>query len=472
MLIRILDEEKYTDPERLELIRLWLRSMPGATPFVFDLMGQDIRNYALRLHTLGVYRLLLAHGLPPVSDKDIPKRHKREAAYWNAYAEELQKSLQKQVEIRLHRSGEDETTLLLKLSVRRQLYRALPHDKTVADLGLSELQYTSIVGQLHATLSVRDSVWAHLARPPKARKPLVLLFAGPTATGKTETATALAKCLKTKSIKVQCESINTLFGMFGPDPGYRDNDAGGVLGPFLAANDSTFAVVVLDEFEKLPEKVQNAFLNIFDTGMYKDVRAGGRMSLRTVDCSNMVFVLTTNALDEEVTKLGPRYSRTLMDASEREKMSKKLLKAFRRSTSDFLTRRLCMVIPFVPFDSESCWVLAHQCFQKLHTECSANHQVTVDVDEQTEEAAARQYHISAGAKSFIRCSNAIYKRLAVRRKRCELGSGGRVHISHGDILKLNPQFSPTTRVTKVGEIKVTALEPVRDDSNVGCVFDL
>ena len=58
----------------------------------------------------------------------------------------------------------------------------------------------------------------------------------------------------------------------------------------------------MDEFEKVDRDVWEGFLNAFDKGEWTDkqlkVGAGGQTN--TVDCSNCIFVLTTNALDHEV----------------------------------------------------------------------------------------------------------------------------------------------------------------------------
>ena len=89
-----------------------------------------------------------------------------------------------------------------------------------------------------------------------------------------------------------------------------------------------------------------------------------------------------------------------------------------------------------------------------------------------EEAAAGQYNVATGAKSFIRCSDEVHKRLAVLHKQSQLGVRGAVRVSHGKIPELNPAFSPTVHVVRVGEIEVAALEPVCEASGVGCTFDL
>ncbi len=103
-------------------------------------------------------------------------------------------------------------------------------------------------------------------------RPLVLMFAGPSGHGKTEMAQGIATLLQSaplsaaNSIVIPCGSISTSTELFGLAGAYRNSHIDSALNKFIRDHQGRRGVAVLDEFEKLDEDAQEAFLEPFDTG--------------------------------------------------------------------------------------------------------------------------------------------------------------------------------------------------------------
>jgi ATP-dependent Clp protease ATP-binding subunit ClpA len=128
----------------------------------------------------------------------------------------------------------------------------------------------------------------------------VLLFAGPSGTGKTLAAHDIANKLSepgTKELLIPMSEYAEAFTsskMLGAPPGYVGYDNGGVLTEYISEHYN--GVVVLDEFEKCHQKVRDTLLSAFETGMLQ-ANDGSE-----IDASGITFVLTTNAGTEAASK--------------------------------------------------------------------------------------------------------------------------------------------------------------------------
>ncbi|HAT1683018.1 TPA: type VI secretion system ATPase TssH [Klebsiella oxytoca] len=131
----------------------------------------------------------------------------------------------------------------------------------------------------------------------------VFLLTGPSGTGKTETALALAdvlyggeKSLITLNLS-EYQEPHTVSQLKGSPPGYVGYGQGGILTE--AVRKRPYCVVLLDEVEKAHRDVMNLFYQVFDRGFMRDGEG------REIDFRNTVILMTSN--------LGGDYLMQLLD---------------------------------------------------------------------------------------------------------------------------------------------------------------
>ncbi|MBL5965548.1 type VI secretion system ATPase TssH [Lelliottia amnigena] len=120
----------------------------------------------------------------------------------------------------------------------------------------------------------------------------VFLLTGPSGTGKTETALALAdvlyggeKSLITINLS-EYQEPHTVSQLKGSPPGYVGYGQGGILTE--AVRKRPYSVVLLDELEKAHRDVMNLFYQVFDRGFMRDGEG------REIDFRNTVILMTSN----------------------------------------------------------------------------------------------------------------------------------------------------------------------------------
>ena len=121
-----------------------------------------------------------------------------------------------------------------------------------------------LIGQSMAANRLLQKCLSYLAIP--RNKPLVLAFAGPSGHGKTELARRLGYLMSLELEVVDCTVVTREIELFGGRHPYVNAEQGTSLNNFLARNSGRRCIVFLDEFEKCPKEIHQAFLLPFDNG--------------------------------------------------------------------------------------------------------------------------------------------------------------------------------------------------------------
>lgn len=164
----------------------------------------------------------------------------------------------------------------------------------------------TVYGQDEAIDKVIENILVAKAGLREKNKPIgSYLFVGPTGTGKTETARALASSMDAKLIKFdmsEYQERHSISKLIGAPPGYVGHAEGKVgQGQLLQEVESNpNCVLLLDEIEKAAPEVLQILLQVMDDGKL----TGG--TGKTTDFSNVVLLMTSNlgAAASETKKIG------------------------------------------------------------------------------------------------------------------------------------------------------------------------
>ena len=212
---------------------------------------------------------------------------------------------------------------------------------------LEERLNAEVVGQSRAVAAVAGAIRRSRTGLGEPGRPIgAMLFLGPTGVGKTALAKALAESwfgsekALLKFDMSEYQEQHTVARLLGAPPGYLGHDEGGQLTE--AVRRRPYSVVLFDEIEKAHPDVMNILLQILDEGKINDAQG------RTVDFSNTVICMTSNAGSGDKTTSGLGFNKSEEQLSEEK--TRKALSQFLRP--EFLGR-VDEVIAFKPLSQQT-----------------------------------------------------------------------------------------------------------------------
>ena len=169
----------------------------------------------------------------------------------------------------------------------------LQSDEKERLLNMEEVLQQRVIGQDHACKTITEAVLESRSGLSKPGLPIgSFFFSGPTGTGKTELAKALAEFLFQDESSIirfdmsEFKEEHSAALLYGAPPGYVGYEEGGLL--VNKIRQKPYSIVLFDEIEKAHPSVFDIFLQILDEGKLHD-RLG-----KEGDFSNAVILFTSN----------------------------------------------------------------------------------------------------------------------------------------------------------------------------------
>lgn len=169
----------------------------------------------------------------------------------------------------------------------------LQSDEKERLLNMEDVLKQRVIGQDHAVKVITEAVLESRSGLSKPGLPIgSFFFSGPTGTGKTELAKALADFLFQNEASIirfdmsEFKEEHSAALLYGAPPGYVGYEEGGLL--VNKIRQKPYSIVLFDEIEKAHPSVFDIFLQILDEGKLHD-RLG-----KEGDFSNAVILFTSN----------------------------------------------------------------------------------------------------------------------------------------------------------------------------------
>ena len=249
-----------------------------------------------------------------------------------------------------------------------------------------------VVGQDAALARCATQARAYLAGLSDRRRPVgALMLCGPSGTGKTETAHALADALfggRLLNVNMsEYQEAHTVSGLKGAPAGYVGYGEGGRLTEGIRR--SPYCVVLLDEIEKAHGDVIEMLYQVLDKGWMEDAEG------LEADFSNALIILTTNAGDTVVEAAAKKPERPAPD-----EMHAHLNAALASHFPAAFIGRL-QIIPYWPLEDATLASIARMRLARLGEAYRASHSRELVFHESVHEWLASRVRSTAQGARFL-----------------------------------------------------------------------
>ncbi len=309
---------------------------------------------------------------------------------------------------------------------------------------------TLVFGQDQAIEALTSAIKLSRAGLREPEKPIgSYLFSGPTGVGKTEVARQLAKSLGVELTRFDMSEYmerHSVSRLIGAPPGYVGFDQGGMLTDKI--DQHPHSVVLLDEIEKAHPDLFNILLQVMDYGKITDNNG------KTVDCRNIILIMTTNAGASDMAKATMGFERTLREGDDEEAINRTFTPEFRN--------RLDAVIPFKALSPATIGRVVDKFIMQLEAQLG-DRGVTIELTSEARQWLGKKgYDPAMGARPLGRViQEHVKKPLAEELLFGRLVKGGAVKIAVKDG-KLSFEYPPS----KPGKPPEPGTEPELEHEHV------
>jgi ATP-dependent Clp protease ATP-binding subunit ClpC len=303
-------------------------------------------------------------------------------------------------------------------------------------LHMEEALHNRVIGQQEAIETISKAVRRARAGLKDPKRPIgSFIFMGPTGTGKTLLARALAEFLfgsEDALIKIDMSEFmerHNVSRLVGAPPGYVGYDEGGQLTE--AVRRKSYSVVVLDEIEKAHPEVFNILLQILEDGHLTDAKG------RRVDFRNTVIIMTSNVGAQQLqrdTSIGFRAggSEAAQANAEYDRMKDKVLSELKNTFRPEFLNRIDATVVFRSLTREEIREIVDLLLARVKAQLAGQEMELVVTDAAKDAIIVKGYDQAYGARPLRReIQNQIEDPLAERMLQASFSPGDTIVVDVG-----------------------------------------